>query len=95
MKIYSIKVRFQNSSKEYYYKSFEELKVGDFVLTQTKYSVAIAKVTEIDCKETQGKKFVLFKIPNADLVRVLQGMIKEYDQERFLGDYEGVPGPND
>lgn len=89
-KIYSVKVKFRGSSNEYCYRSFEELKVGDFVVVPTKDSMALAKVSAVDCKETCGKKFVILKVTTSDLARVISGIIEEYDADRFFGRNENL-----
>ena len=80
IKTYAIKVMFDGTYKEYCYKSFEKLEVGDFVVVQARDSIALAKVTAIDCEDSNATKFVICKI-NFDSVDKL---IKKYNEQKAI-----------
>ena len=55
-----IKVKFKNTyedtynGREYYYKDFDGVQVGDIVVVNTRSGYAIAKVSEINCTNLVG-----------------------------------------
>lgn len=82
IRTYGIKVRFEVGSKEYSYKSFEKLTVGDMVVVQAKDGIAIAKVSGIDCDASAATKFVVCRI---DYKKTID-MIVKYEAQKVLED---------
>lgn len=78
---YGIKVRFDEDSKEYSYKSFEKLSVGDMVIVQARNGIALARVSEIDC-DSSTTKFVVCRI---DYKKTID-LIEKYKAQKVLED---------
>lgn len=82
MKTYNIKVMFDGNSKEYQYRSFEKLEVGDMVVVQARDGIALANVSRTDCDASVATKFVVCRI---DYKKTID-MIAKYEAQKVLED---------
>lgn len=82
IRTYGIKVRFEGCSKEYSYKSFEKLTVGDMVVVQAKDGIALARVSEIDCDSPTATKFVVCRID----IEKIHDLMAKYEAQKVLED---------
>lgn len=83
IKVISVKVVFDGTPyKEYMYKTFEDLEVGDIVLVQARDTIALATVSKVDCNDSDNiaNKFVIEKInPNK-----VDDLIEKYRRQKEI-----------
>lgn len=96
MKLYKVKVQFRDNfdktfnGKAYSYLSFEKLTVGDLVVVETQYGLAVAKVAYVisTAANFEASSYVVSKIDTSDLeakkLKVAQAeMIKAEIEEKI------------
>lgn len=79
---YNIKVRFNGSSNDYPYKSFEKRSVGDLVVVELDDVIGIAKVSETDCNDSFTARYVIGGIDIEEFHR----LVKAHEAQKVLED---------